>query len=122
MTQYNIELKELTRVLEHDRKLKSFMGIKSQDRSKARTRRSTLHHHRLQELERTGRMSMVRKVATPTDRVCGRAGVMHVTGSRRRSLRRRSSPLRRHLPRFATRRGYRRGRGSGGVWLTTAGD
>ena len=35
VAQYNIELKELTRVLEHDRKLKTFMGIKSQDRAKA---------------------------------------------------------------------------------------
>eukprot|EP01135_Chromosphaera_perkinsii_P002361 Nk52_evm15s222 gene=Nk52_evmTU15s222 len=30
---YNMEYKELTRALEHDRKLKTFMGVKSQDRS-----------------------------------------------------------------------------------------
>eukprot|EP00128_Syssomonas_multiformis_P012257 Colp12_sorted_trinity150504_noHs@18467 len=30
---YNMELKELTRVLEHDRKLKTFMGVKTQERA-----------------------------------------------------------------------------------------
>ena len=34
VSQYNMELKVLTRVLEHDRKLKTFMGIKGQDRAK----------------------------------------------------------------------------------------
>ena len=33
LTAYNMEYKELTRALEHDRKLKMFMGVKSQDRS-----------------------------------------------------------------------------------------
>lgn len=32
LAQYNMEIKELTRVLEHDRKLKSFMTIKGQER------------------------------------------------------------------------------------------
>lgn len=37
MAQYTMEIKELTRVLEHDKKLKSFMGVKGQDRSKVLT-------------------------------------------------------------------------------------
>lgn len=32
LAQYNTDIKELTRVLEHDRKLKSFMAIKGQER------------------------------------------------------------------------------------------
>ena len=32
LAQYNIDIKELTRVLEHDRKLKGFMAIKGQER------------------------------------------------------------------------------------------
>eukprot|EP00042_Codosiga_hollandica_P044626 m.444391 g.444391 ORF g.444391 m.444391 type:complete len:632 (+) comp56834_c0_seq2:2057-3952(+) len=50
VAQYNIEVKELTRVLEHDRKLRSFMGAKGQDRVK--------------ELERTGRLSAIRKTTS----------------------------------------------------------
>lgn len=34
ISQYNIELKDFTRLLEHDRKLKDFMGVKGQDRTK----------------------------------------------------------------------------------------
>ena len=33
LAQYNMELKELMRIIDHDRKLKEFMGIKSEDRS-----------------------------------------------------------------------------------------
>ena len=35
LAQYNMELKELMRIIDHDRKLKEFMGIKSEDRSDA---------------------------------------------------------------------------------------
>ena len=33
LTQYNTELKELMRIIEHDRKLKEFMRIKSEERA-----------------------------------------------------------------------------------------
>ena len=32
MIQYNVELKEIRRILEHDRKLKEFMTVKAQER------------------------------------------------------------------------------------------
>lgn len=35
LAQYNIDIKELTRVLEHDRKLRSFMAVKGQERKDA---------------------------------------------------------------------------------------
>ena len=47
LAQYNTDIKDLTRLLEHDRKLKEFMGTKGQDRIK--------------ELERTGRFTQARK-------------------------------------------------------------
>lgn len=33
LQQYNLEIKDMTRVLEHDRKLKTFMGVKAQPRA-----------------------------------------------------------------------------------------
>ena len=33
LLQYNMELKELMRVIDHDRKLKEFMNIKTEDRA-----------------------------------------------------------------------------------------
>ena len=35
VAQHHMELKELMRIIDHDRKLKAFMGIKSEDRSDA---------------------------------------------------------------------------------------
>ena len=35
VAQHNMELKELLRIIDHDRKLKEFMGIKSEDRAEA---------------------------------------------------------------------------------------
>ena len=35
MTQYNTELKELARIIDHDRKLREFMSRKDQERSEA---------------------------------------------------------------------------------------
>jgi hypothetical protein len=42
VAQYNMEVKELTRVLEHDRKLRYFMGAKGQDRLKVLVYRLSL--------------------------------------------------------------------------------
>ena len=35
LTQYNVELKELIRVIDHDRKLKEFMSCKDKERTEA---------------------------------------------------------------------------------------
>eukprot|EP00794_Sanderia_malayensis_P007809 gene7808-8655_t len=52
LAQYNMELKELMRIIDHDRKLKEFMGIKSEDRSDAQE--GILTSRKAHEKERMG--------------------------------------------------------------------
>lgn len=49
LTQYNVELKELIRVIDHDRKLKEFMSCKDKERTEAHEQMETMRRKKESE-------------------------------------------------------------------------
>lgn len=63
LAQYNLELKELMRIIDHDRKLKNFMGVKGQERAEeeilsARKKKSETDKPQEKGIEETVEVSM----------------------------------------------------------------
>ena len=52
LTQYNMELKELMRIIDHDRKLKEFMRIKGEERAEMMEGELTSRRKRKDEKEK----------------------------------------------------------------------
>ena len=70
MSQYNMELKELARVIDHDRKLREFMSRKDQERSQAHEEMEAMKRKR--EAEKSSESCLLYTSPSPRDATLSR--------------------------------------------------
>ena len=70
LTQYNMELKELMRIIDHDRKLKEFMRIKGEERAEMMEGELTSRRKRKDEKEKGDKSEETVEVSCDSTSVC----------------------------------------------------